>query len=287
MHFRTQKPQSLCRDTRGLVITTELIVLTLIVAVGMVAGLTAMRDAVVSELSDVSGSVQDANQSYQLSGSLSQDGFTAGSQFGDALDVLDSPDDVSGQADNCIRFDEPPIDEVEPPSPIDFNASFEEGIDTSLAVRRFGRGTRAYLFDADDIDGWQTTAGDNLIEIWETGFAGVVAPEGDYFAEINATRNAQLFQEFAVNPGDNVNYSVWHRGRVGIDSAAVLIGAPGAQTQNQVLTTGNSAWVNYSGTYTVPAGVTTLRIGFESVSTATGNPSVGNLIDNLEVIITN
>ncbi len=285
MHPPTQNPESLRRDTRGLVITTELIVLALVAAIGMVAGLTAMRDAVVSELSDVSGSVQDANQSYQLSGSLSQGGFTAGSQFGDALNVADTPDDASGQADNCIRFDEPPIDEAT--GQLLTNASFEEGVDPSLAVRSFGRGPRAYLFEGGDIDGWQTTASNNLIELWETGFGGVVAPEGDYYAEINATQNAQLFQEFAVNPGDIVEYSVWHRGRAGVDSAAVLIGPPGAQTQDQIMTTGNNGWVLYSGTYTVPAGVTTLRIGFEAISTATGNPSVGNLVDAPEVIITN
>lgn len=285
----SKKPISLHLDTRGLAVTSELVVLAIIAVIGMIVGLTSMRDAVVSELSDVSGSIQDANQSYLISSNSSADSFSAGSQFTDALDVLDSPGDLAGQADNCIRFTESPTAEIASIITLSVNGGLDDGIDTSLAVRRFGsaRGPRAYLFDADDIDAWQTTARDNLIELWDTGFNGVDSQDGDFHAEINANNSAQIFQEYTVTPGDVLDYSVWHRGRTGVDVAAVLIGAPGAQAQDQILATGNGAWVNYTGTYTVPAGVTTLRIGFESISTASGNQSVGNFVDSLNVSVRN
>ena len=107
----------------------------------------------------------------------------------------------------------------------------------------------------------------------------------DFHAEINATENAQLFQEFLVQEGDLISYSIWHRGRAGLDVANVVIGPPGNQTIQQELATGNQAWANYTGQYTVPSGVSVLQIGFDAVSTANGNLSVGNFIDNLEVSV--
>ncbi|WP_419189337.1 hypothetical protein [Stieleria marina] len=251
--------------------------------IGILAGLTAVRDAMVSELSDLSGAVQDSNQSFSYTGITGADAATVGSNFGDALDIIDSNDDTVGQADNCITFDSLPVPEIL--DPIVFNANFEEDIDFDEAVRRFGRGPSAFLFRDNDIGGWQTTATDGLIEIWEAGFGGVESQSGGFHAEINANRKAQLFQEFEVLAGDVVFYSIWHRGRAGVDTADILIGPVGSQVFQQQIETGNQAWANYTGSYVVPDGVDTLRIGFESVSTATGNQSVGNFIDNLQVQI--
>ena len=44
------------------------------------------------------------------------------------------------------------------------------------------------------------------------------------------------------------------------------------------LADGTAAWGTHTGSYTVPAGQTTTRFGFQAVSTATGNQSVGNLL---------
>jgi hypothetical protein len=52
------------------------------------------------------------------------------------------------------------------------------------------------------------------------------------------------------------------------------------------MATDNTAWVQYSGTYTVPAGQDDTFLIFESVSTAATGPlsvSVGNFIDNVEI----
>ncbi|WP_449408978.1 DUF7507 domain-containing protein [Microbacterium maritypicum] len=47
------------------------------------------------------------------------------------------------------------------------------------------------------------------------------------------------------------------------------------------LADGTAAWGTHTGSYTVPAGQTTTRFGFQAVSTATGNQSVGNLLDDI------
>jgi hypothetical protein len=275
--------RTLCRDEAGSVISTELVVVAAISLIGILAGLTAVRDAMVSELSDISGAVQDSNQSFSYTGITGSSTDTAGSSFFDALDIVDSVDDPTGQADNCITFDSLPVAEIL--DPVVFNANFEEGIDFDDAIRRFGRGPSAFLFRDADISGWQTTARDGVVEIWESGFGGVESQSAGFHAEINANRRAQLFQEFKVLAGDVVFYSIWHRGRAGVDTANILIGPVGNQVFQQQIQTGNQAWANYTGRYDVPDGVDTLRIGFESVSTATGNQSVGNFIDNLQVQI--
>ena len=273
----------LISDQAGAVVSGELLVLVAVVVTGLIAGAASTRDAIVSELSDVAGAVQDSNQSFSYNGSAGNGSSSAGSNFDDMLDIIDSADDQSGQADNCIVFSEPPRSEFF--DGLAFNASFEEGIDPDLALRQFGRGPSAFLFRADDIGGWQTTASDQQIEIWDSGFLGVISQNGGFHAEIDANRPAQLFQEFNVLPNDLVQYSIWHRGRAGVDTADILLGAAGAQVFQQRISTDNDAWVQYSGTYVVPDGVTNLRIGFDSVSSASGSQSVGNFIDNLQVRI--
>lgn len=242
-----------------------------------------MRDAVVSELSDTAGTVQDLNQQYSFNGVAGSSSIVAGSGFDDMTDHCDTPDDVSGEADNLVMFDVVPANEV-PPIPT-INFGFEDGIDPADANRTFGAAPnpRVFLFDANDVLGWQTTAADNQIEIWESGFGGVVSQNGNYHAEINANVAAQLYQDFNVTPGTTIQYSIWHRGRTGVDVANVMIGVPGAPAVDQTMSTGNGAWANYTGSYTVPTGISTLRIGFESVSSSNGNPSFGNFIDELQV----
>lgn len=96
--------QKLIDDDRGFIVTIELILIATILVIGLIAGLTAVRDAVVSELSDVAGAVQDLNQSYQFAGVQGHSGASAGSAYVDGTDWADAPDDPSGSADNCIAF---------------------------------------------------------------------------------------------------------------------------------------------------------------------------------------
>ena len=88
----------LIRDERGFVISIELVLIVTILVIGLIAGLTALRDAVVSELVDVARGVQQINQSYSVNGSQSPSAASAGSAFADATDA---PSTVAG-GDQCI-----------------------------------------------------------------------------------------------------------------------------------------------------------------------------------------
>jgi len=136
----------------------------------------------------------------------------------------------------------------------------------------------------DDVPGWETTATDHKIEIWTSGFQGVEAQEGQQFFEINANQVADLYQELCLEPGSSIVWSVWHRGRQGVDVAEVKIGeTTESAVTMQTMSDGNTDWGYYSGSYTVPVGQTTTVFVFSSVSAAGGNNSVGNFLDNFEV----
>lgn len=102
----------LWNDDAGFIISIELILIATIAVIGLIAGFASVRDAVVSELSDVAGAVQDLNQCYSFFGVVGHAASTCGSEYIDALDFCDSVDDAAGAADNCITFDGLPDDEV-------------------------------------------------------------------------------------------------------------------------------------------------------------------------------
>ncbi|WP_428742791.1 T9SS type B sorting domain-containing protein [Tenacibaculum sp.] len=138
----------------------------------------------------------------------------------------------------------------------------------------------------DLVPGWDSTASDNLIEIWYNGFNGVSAHEGNAFAELNANTVSSLYQEYCTQPGDVINWSVAHRGRSGVDEATVKIGSDLATALVvETMSDGTSAWGVYSGTYTVPVGQSTTVIAFDALSTAGGNNTVGNFIDDVQINI--
>lgn len=140
------------------------------------------------------------------------------------------------------------------------------------------------ITNESNVEGWSTTATDNKIELWKSGFLGVPAPSGTYFAELNANRTSALYQRICTSPGAELSWSVWHKGRSGTDVAVVRIGENLATaTIETTMTTGKASWVKYSGVYTVPEGQEDTYFLFEAVSTASGNKSVGNLIDNIVI----
>ena len=154
------------------------------------------------------------------------------------------------------------------------NASFEAPV--------LSNNTYQQLNDAL-VPGWSTTATDHLIEIWKSVFNGVPAAAGLQFAEINATQNAALFQDLATTPGQTLTWSLSHRGRQGVDTMHVEIGAAGASANysSGTISDGTSAWGRWSGSYTVPAGQYTTRFAFIADTTAGGNKSIGNFLDDI------
>ncbi|MCL2322486.1 MAG: MucBP domain-containing protein, partial [Oscillospiraceae bacterium] len=157
----------------------------------------------------------------------------------------------------------------------------------------------AYQLDASLINGWNTSATDNLIEIWRSGFQGnttapVPAHSGNYFAEINGTMAATLYQNVATESGTLYRWSLWHRGRHGLDTARVLLGtaqetaSPAFNTNNTMdLNNGKNKWGFHQGFYLATG--TSTWFGLEAVSTAAppnglNNMSQGNFIDDINLI---
>lgn len=135
-------------------------------------------------------------------------------------------------------------------------------------------------YDASLVPFWETTATDNAIEIWSSSNT-LTSPHanaysGNQFIELNANQVASGYQDVATTPGTTIGWSIAHRGRNGTDNATVSIGAPGSVAVVTTMSTDNSAWVVYSGTYVVPIGQTTTRFQFDSL----GGGSSGNFIDN-------
>ncbi len=190
-----------------------------------------------------------------------------GDGVGDICDLDDDNDGVLDEEECTVNVCLEPIT----------NESFENPVIPNTTWR---------LIKENNMPGWLTTATDNNIEIWSTGFQGIPAFEGNQFIELNATQNSALYQILCLTPGSVVNWSVRHRGRRGVDVAQVRIGPDlVAATTESIMTDGTSAWGFYSGTYTVPGNQNNTFFIFEAISTAGNNISVGNFIDDVQISV--
>jgi hypothetical protein len=151
--------------------------------------------------------------------------------------------------------------------------------------------------------GWQTTAADGpagpansttkSIEIWQSGAAGVSSFSGTgQFAELNAYTEAALYQDVQINELGLVDYTFAHRGRSGTDVLKVLITYLGADNVfgggddvvkvDTNFSDGNTAWGSYAvndAFQSVAGG--SYRFSFGAVSSAGGDKSFGNFLDNV------
>lgn len=96
--------RKLSADDRGFIVSVELVLLATVILLGLLTGMTAIRDSVISEMSDVAGAVQDLNQSYRIYGVRGHSASTAGMDFLDRTDFCDSAEDANVAIDNCITI---------------------------------------------------------------------------------------------------------------------------------------------------------------------------------------
>ncbi|MDU0320693.1 MULTISPECIES: immunoglobulin-like domain-containing protein [unclassified Enterococcus] len=127
---------------------------------------------------------------------------------------------------------------------------------------------------------WHMTASDKQIELQNITNFGP-APDGNQWAELNATTDGALYQDIPTTPGAIIHWSVWHRGCDGTDVAKVKFGPPNGTMEDQKKMTTGTTWTEYKGVYKIPPGQTVTRFEFESVSTSTGDITRGNLLDNV------
>lgn len=78
--------KKLWNDEAGAIISTEIVCVSTILVIGVVSGLTAVRDAIVTELDDVAHAIGSMNQSYTVDGSQSFSSATASFGYIDGKD---------------------------------------------------------------------------------------------------------------------------------------------------------------------------------------------------------
>jgi hypothetical protein len=83
------------RDEAGFIVSAELILVSTIVVIGMVVGLSECANGAVEELEDVGSAIGSANQSFHVSGSSGHKACVVGFQFKDRADNCDSECDIS------------------------------------------------------------------------------------------------------------------------------------------------------------------------------------------------
>lgn len=80
-------------DTHGVAISTEMILLMMILIFGVIAGNVSLRDAVNQEAADTGLAINNINQSYSYAGNtIVGVGTVAGSEFADESDENDGTD---------------------------------------------------------------------------------------------------------------------------------------------------------------------------------------------------
>lgn len=146
-----------------------------------------------------------------------------------------------------------------------------------------------------------------LMEMWRTNFNGVPARSGLNFVELNAAASSRMYQNVCVLNNDIIAWRFSHRGRgsatvrdvmdynIGASVPIVRVGTTSNGAFNAPIASqgtagaplsGGNGWVDYTGafTYTGATGVTSM--GFESISAGSGNNTIGNFLDNIQIELT-
>ena len=161
---------------------------------------------------------------------------------------------------------------------------------------------------------WQTTASDGQVEYLSVKYDKYkefsskwhnvdAAAKGVQFVELNAYEAGALYQDVLTVPGSTMYWQCAHRGRgtsaddprtdtmavviMSVDEAASINStdklaaaiSDGAYATD--CTTDNSAWKYYNGTYVVPEGQYLTRYFFWAKSTANGDQTTGNHLDDV------
>ncbi len=173
---------------------------------------------------------------------------------------------------------------------ININGSFEDPVLTKDWAN----------YDASAVPGWQTTASDNRIELWNgiamsgqlAGSANDFSYDGNQHAELNANMIATLFQDISgVNANNFLDFEFAHRGRSGDDTVKFSITDFGLDNIfgnnddtvlfSQSYTTGMLAWNFYTSEGVAPIRTlgNTLRFSYESADQAGDDNTFGNFLD--------
>ena len=105
----------LWKDDAGFIVSTELVLVATILVIGLIVGLTTVRDQVVQELGDMALAIGSVNMSYAYTGVMGHTSAVAGSDYEDQPDFCEISEagtgDQPGLAPACIDLELGPIDE--------------------------------------------------------------------------------------------------------------------------------------------------------------------------------
>lgn len=87
--------KSLWKDEAGFVVSAELVLISTIVVIGLVVGLSEVANGVNEELEDVGSAIGSLNQTLRYSGFSGHKGAVTGSYFNDGPDFCDSQYDIN------------------------------------------------------------------------------------------------------------------------------------------------------------------------------------------------
>ena len=97
----------LWNDEAGFVISSELIFVATLLVIGMITGLTTIRDQVLGELGDVADAVSEFDQSYSISAVTAHASSTSGAIFADGEDFCEGgtgTDQVAAALPQCLAI---------------------------------------------------------------------------------------------------------------------------------------------------------------------------------------
>lgn len=145
------------------------------------------------------------------------------------------------------------------------------------------------------------------MEMWRTNFQGVPARSGLNFVELNASASSRMYQNVCVLNNDIIAWRFSHRGRgsttvrdvmdynIGASVPIVRVGTTSNGTFNAPVASqgtanppvsGGNGWVDYTGAFTYAGATGVTSMGFESISAGSGNNTVGNFLDNIQIELT-
>lgn len=90
-----QLMSQLYADEVGFIVSAELVLVSTIVVLGMLVGLSEVASGINEELEDVGSAFGSVKQSYSFSGFHGHKGRAHGSSFEDHVDFCDSENDIS------------------------------------------------------------------------------------------------------------------------------------------------------------------------------------------------
>lgn len=95
--------RNLWLDNDAFIVSSELILVGTILVIGLLVGMTSVRDQVVQEVRDVAAAVSKTVQTYSFAGITGHTASTGGSVFGDMGDFCDQlPGVAACDPDLCI-----------------------------------------------------------------------------------------------------------------------------------------------------------------------------------------